>query len=387
MLKAEGSDDTRTGGYTEEELAGLSDAEREALQSQDDDLDALREVAGGDDDDDDDPGTGEDAAAKAAREKAEADAAAAAKAKEDAAAKAADDEARKKREAELAAMSAEDRKKAEEADRKAAEDAARAKAEADAKAKEEDERRRAAAAEDDGEEPLVTTYHVEPPENYEARVKELEEAKAQATQRYRDNEIDVDEMLRLHAESDKERRELDNQKLKSEMAAEMAEQQGAQRWQWEVNRFMKNVAKHEGIDYKASNILNAALDAEVKRLANDDANKDKTGDWFLETAHENLKKALGLKTTKPAGDGKGDDAATREAEAKAAAAAAERRKQADRNREQLHQGVRGLPAASGEDLAGDGEFAHLEGLGGMELETAVARMTPDQQDRWARTNG
>jgi hypothetical protein len=379
MLKAEGKEDeNKTGAYTEDELAGLSDTERAALEEKDDDVDALRQIAGAGDDDDDD---GEDAAAKAEREKAEAAAAAAAKAKEDAAAKAAEDEARKKREAELAAMDDDERKKAEEADRLAAADAAeRAKAEAKAKAEAD-----ASRGADDEIEPLVTTYHVAPPENYDARVKEIDERKAKATESYRSNEIDVDEMLRLHGEADRERRDLDNQKLKADMAAEMAEQQGAQRWQWEVNRFMKDVLKHEGIDYKKSVALNAALDAEVKRLANDEANKDKSGEWFLKAAHDNVKTEMGLKASKPEGDDKGGDAAAKAAAAAAAKAAAERRKQADANRDKLHRGISDLPAAGAGEIGNEGEFAHLEGLNGMELENAVARMTPDQQDRYART--
>jgi hypothetical protein len=44
------------------------------------------------------------------------------------------------------------------------------------------------------------------------------------------------------------------------------------------------------------------------------------------------------------------------------------------------------PAAAASKTGADdggGEFAHLESLSGMALEKAVARLSPDQQARWA----
>lgn len=387
---AEEKVDNHKTGFTEEELAGLSEAERAALEEKDDDTEALRTIAGEGDDDDDDADAKAVAERKAAEEKAAADA----KAKKEAEDKQAEEE-RKEREAELAKMSAEDRKKAEAEDKAAANAAAKEKAEADAKAKDEaDAKAKAdadarARADADVDEPLISTYRAEPPENYDAQVKALNERKAAATAKFKANEIEVEEMLAAHNEIDADRKKLDEQKLKAEISAEQQEQASQQRWLWEVNRFMRNVQKHEGVDYKGSNILNAALDAEVKRLANDEANKDKSGDWFLEQAHESVKKALGITGKKPAGEDKGAAAAAEaEAEAKKKAAEAERRKQADANRDKLHRGLGGLPAAGGGggEPGGEGEFAHLDGLGGMELEYAVAKLTPEQQDRYARTS-
>lgn len=44
--------------------------------------------------------------------------------------------------------------------------------------------------------------------------------------------------------------------------------------------------------------------------------------------------------------------------------------------------LRDIPAAAASDTGG-GEFSHLEKLSGIDLEAAVARMSPEQQARWA----
>jgi hypothetical protein len=41
-----------------------------------------------------------------------------------------------------------------------------------------------------------------------------------------------------------------------------------------------------------------------------------------------------------------------------------------------------MPAAAPAEVGG-GEFKHLDTLSGLELERAVAALTPDQRDRWA----
>lgn len=384
MAKDDGKIDNHKTDFSEAELAGLSEEERAALLEKTDDPDVLRAVAGpgADGDDDDDAETPEE---KAAREKEEAEAAAAKKAKEDADAKAAEEAEKKKREAELAAMNEEDRKKAEAEDRAKAEAAATAKAEADAKVKAEADAKKRAESADDDDAPFLPAYQAKPPENYDAQVKALEERKAEATQKYKANEMELDEMLAEHAKVDAERRKLDDAKLKADISAEQQEQYGAQQWKWECSRFIREVMKHEGIDYKQNNGLYAALDAEVIVLGNDDKNKDWTGRQFLEAAHERVKAQFGL-AAKPKPDTGPDADKERRAADEAAKKKAEleRQQRADANRQKLPKGVSGLPAAGAGESANEGEFAHLDGLSNMEYENAVARLTPEQQDRWAR---
>lgn len=396
-------------GFTEEELKGLSDEERAAIEAEDDETDSLKEIAGEDDEVED----GVDTAA-ADKEKAEA---AAAKAKEDAAEKArvaaeekaaakAADDAKKKRDAELAAMTEADRKKAEDADRVAAEKAVKDKADAAAKAKEEAERKtkeeeeakaRAAAAAvaeaDEDAEPLIVTYQAQRPEKYDEQIKALDARYAEATAKFEKGEdnYELKHMLADHAKIERERAVLNAQMTKAQIAEEQQAQARERHWFWTVNRFMRNVAKHEGIDYRTpdgcpelNRHLNAAFDKAVKELAEKKENEDRDPAWFLRTAHESVKKAFNLgKKAESAEDRAKREATTKkEAEDKAKKDAIEAR----RSKEKLHKDLGGLPSAKGADLGAedDGEFAHLEGLSGMELEVAVAKLSPAEQDRWAR---
>lgn len=409
--------DKKPGGFSDEELEGLTPEEREALEGDDDDTAALAEVAGADDEDDDEL---EDPAAKAAEDKA----AAAAKEKEEAAERKATEEAEVKAKKELddkakaAADAAE--KAAKEADAEASAEAiATARKEAEAKvrtdAKGASTEVVAAAGtevEDEmGEELFVATYQAAPPENYDQRVKDIETKKAEVTAKFKKTEIELDEMMAEHAKLDRERQALDLQKAKADIAAEQNEQASAQRWHWEINRFMRESAKHDGVDYRveaaqraleeaqkgkdpaavakageqlrSARALNAALDAEVKALANDPANKERTGEWFLETAHAAVKKTF--KIGKPATDATAAAAATKKAADAAALAKAQAERDKKSGKDKLAKTLSGLPAAGASETTDtDGEFAHLEALNGMDLEVAVAKLTPDQQERWAR---
>jgi hypothetical protein len=83
------------------------------------------------------------------------------------------------------------------------------------------------------------------------------------------------------------------------VTADLAEKAGERHWQWEVNRFMRDVRKkHEGIDYADSIRLNTALDAEVKALANKPENADKPGRWFLREAHKKVKASSSSATSR-----------------------------------------------------------------------------------------
>jgi hypothetical protein len=346
-------DKEQKGPPTDAELEGLSPEERAALEDGDDEnVDGLKAIAGEDDD--------EDAEAKAAEAKAAADEKAAA-------------EAKAARDAELAAMSDDDRKKAvEEDERKAAE----AKAAADAAAEEERKAAAAAAAEDDDDEPFVPSLKVAPPEKYEERMAELDERRDQATKDYQDNKIPLDEMLKAHREVDGEQRKLDAQKVQSDISTTFTEQSQAQLWGREVKRFISHVGKAEGIDYNKP-VLNAALDAEVKRLANLPENAEKPARWFLDEAHKNVKEGTGITSRAPVDKGEKE---RREKEAAAARKAKEAKDRAGASKSLAH-----VPPAAGEDAGSGGEFAHLDGLDGMELENAVAKMSSEAQDRWART--
>jgi hypothetical protein len=69
--------------------------------------------------------------------------------------------------------------------------------------------------------------------------------------------------------------------------------QSEQYGQEALSRFMRNVRQVDGFDYERNAALYAELNAEVKRLASDDANTGKSFSWILQSAHETLKRTRG----------------------------------------------------------------------------------------------
>lgn len=400
--------------FTDQERDGLSDDELAVLEG-DDDSEALKKIAGEDDADADadvDADAEDEGAADAAAAAKEAAAKeAAAKAKEEAEAKAAAAaEAKAKQQAETKIKAAADaaaeaaKKAGADAEaqakaRKDAEEKARTEAAAAAKGEEVDETDDATVeVEDDADELFMPTYIAPAPENYEARIKELDKRHDEATSKFQKGTegYELTNMLADHRSIERDRAALEGQMQKHQISVEQAQQAGEQRWKWEVNRFMRDVKKHEGIDYADSLRLNGALDAHVKTLANKPEHADKPGDWFLREAHKLVKAELKLGTAAPADKG----AAAKAAAATAATAAAKAKAEAEAKAkaaagrksptDKLPKTLGGLPAAGGVDLGqdGEGEFSEVNSLmekgDSLAVEAYIAGKSPEWQDRWAR---
>jgi hypothetical protein len=201
-----------------------------------------------------------------------------------------------------------------------------------------------------------------------------------AEAKFKAGEMTFDDFRKEERAVQTERRTLDDARIKGEISTEQTEQMAAARWKWETDRFFREATKNDGIDYKAkeNRPLWAALDAEVRALGADEANASKPGTWFLEEAHRRIKTTFKLGSIATVVEDKGDkSAATRKAEAERAAAALRAKAKA-----KPAQTLQGLPEAGSEAPGEKGEFAHLENLTGMELETALARMPKEDADRY-----
>ena len=73
------------------------------------------------------------------------------------------------------------------------------------------------------------------------------------------------------------------------------EKKASEAWKHDIAAFKQYAKLNEGIDYDASPELLDAWDMEVKRLAKDPANAEKSGAWFLSEAHKNVKARFNLK--------------------------------------------------------------------------------------------
>jgi len=356
------------GAVTEAELANLSDEEREALEGDDTtDAAALKQLAAEGD------GEGDEAGDKAGDK---------GKAKDKKKPGAAEDDDADDDDADAGKDSDKDAKAGAKADDKA-----------DAKSEKSEKAEKAAAADaaagagegeadDDDPEPQFPRYTAPPVEKYDEKIAALDARQAEAEAKFKAGDLELDALRAEDRKIEGERRTLQEAKLKHDISVEQTNQSDAQKWQYDIARFMREAKKADGIDYSGNRTLNAALDQTVKDLANAKdkdgklINDEKSGRWFLREAHKQVMKDIGRKPAAAA-----DAAAETPAQKKAAAAAARKT-----DPKKLPQTLAKVPAA---DAAGDGddpEFGHLEGLDGLDLEDAVARMTPAQQDKWARSS-
>ena len=215
-----------------------------------------------------------------------------------------------------------------------------------------------------------------------------------------DGDLTTAELREKLSALDAQKDELRSQKIQAEIAVAQAAQTSTQRWEWEVSRFMRAQAK-DGTEYRMdvaervveaarkandpakldeaeasftrTQALSAALDAQVKRLAGDEANEDKPQEWFLEEAHKRVARAFNL--TKPAAVQPADDPMK---------AALNKRRP---DLKAVPSTIAHLPNAGGEDASvGEGKFADLDKMNGLDLERAIARMSTEEQQEYARAS-
>jgi hypothetical protein len=146
-----------------------------------------------------------------------------------------------------------------------------------------------------------------------------------------------------------------------------------------IDAVKASVREKDGIDYDKNPLLLQRWDLKVRELAADQKNAHRTGRWFLEEAHkvvlaevEAAAQALGFER------GKGGKPLTADAKIRDAI---NKRKPGATGAKSLAT----LPMADQDTGHSDGEFSHLDALDGDDLEVAVARMSPEQQERWARS--
>ncbi len=291
-------------GIQDEELEGLSDEERAALEDDDDESEILGKIAGdnaGDSGDEDDDGEddGEDAGATAGNQSADAGAA---------------------------------------ADAEGADDAAGEPA--------------SAAVSDE----FRPEFKAAAPEGLAERLTALDQQESAIEKAFDDGEIDRDEMRKQLKAVASERTDLKIAESQAKWAEDQNADTRAQRWQWEQERFF---VQEKAAIYKDPIIL-AALDASVKQLAADPVNAKKPAAFFLDEADRQVRKRFNmgdapLKTIKT-----GD-------------------RQPDLSK--VPKTLAQLPAAEMAET-GSEEFAYLDKLDGIALETALRKLSPEQEARY-----
>lgn len=210
----------------------------------------------------------------------------------------------------------------------------------------------------------ATRYEAKLPQDFDAKVQGLATAEAEAWEKFENGDLDRAALQAELGRISTERNDLQAMKVKAEISQEMTQQSAAQAWESTVNTFMANAAKNDGVDYRKDQARAADLDQFVKVLANKEENSDKPMEWFLSEAHRRVQALYG--------------------DAKPAANTPDTPRKADRT-PPLAAAPKTLAQVPGGDGPGDvgGEFAHLDALDGPDLESALAKMSPAQRDKYA----
>lgn len=205
-------------------------------------------------------------------------------------------------------------------------------------------------------------YRADLPEGFADHLSALDAKADDLAQQFKDGEIDFDQYRAESRAIDGEREALNRAKLHAEIYDGMNAQNAEQEWGWTVSRFMRATAKNGGIDYAQDEAKRADLDVFVKALANNPNNAERDFDWFLTEAHKRVQ-ALHDLAPKHGGD-----------------------KAPPSRKPPLDAAPVTLAQVPGSDGPGDvaGEFADLDGMDGDALELAIARMTPEQRDKYAK---
>jgi hypothetical protein len=210
-------------------------------------------------------------------------------------------------------------------------------------------------------------YEAQLPADYDGQVKALAERESELKRAFRAGELEFDEFETRRDELLREREGLTIARTKAEIAQEMNAQTAEQQWRSTVERFLDTSAA--ALDYRKDSEAMADLDGFVKMLAGREAHARQPMEWFLAEAH---KRVLALRGVAAA------PAVAPPVDRKAEAAAA-RKPRMDTVPATLAQ----VPGADGPGDVG-GEFADVLSMDGMEYETAIARMSPAQREKFAR---
>jgi len=245
----------------------------------------------------------------------------------------------------------------------------------------------AAATIEPGAQPVARQYRADLPADYDDKLAQLKERDKSVREKYKAGEIDIDERDAQLDAMRAEREELLVQRARVETLRDLNAQDAQRTWAQEVGHFVAKQralpAERGGIDYAADQAALAALDEEVKALASMARHADKSARWFLEAAHKRVLLDRGV-TPEPAKPAAGAPAKPEvKAEAKPATKPPAKRDAAAAVRAASEATLANVPGGAGGpvDVAGE-QYADIMALDGMDFEMAIARMTPDQRERF-----
>jgi hypothetical protein len=210
--------------------------------------------------------------------------------------------------------------------------------------------------------------------DYEAERGTLLDERKDLRQKHRDGDISTDEYEdQLDTLNDKiallDRRKADHDHAIEQNAAVQRAQ-----YAWTIEQVKKDFKVSDGVDYDKNPTLMAMWDREVRALAAKEEFASKPAEWFLREGHKAVLAEVS-KVAESLGFAKGKEKVdTKPKESVKDAVKA-------RIPDVPLKGVGNLPPAGAEAVGSD-EFSDLDNLSGLELEKALARMPEERQSKY-----
>lgn len=206
----------------------------------------------------------------------------------------------------------------------------------------------------------------EPIPDHSAKLAEIDGKLAELDERFDEGDLTSKEYRDQQNALLAEKKALEHDELKAKVKQELDAENSKREWMKAQERFFK---AEENARFRDDEVLLGALDQQVRKLAVTPEAANLTGDEILAKARAVIAKSFGLAAATPAKqDVKKDDKPT---------------KPERPQRPKVPADMGGLPAA-GSERPQDGKFSHLNGLTGEALEDAVSRLSPADQEAWAR---
>lgn len=199
----------------------------------------------------------------------------------------------------------------------------------------------------------------EPLPDHSAKLAEIDGKLAELDELFDDGELTSKEYRDQQNVLMAEKRALEHEELKAKVKQDLDAENGKREWMKAQERFFK---AEENARFRDDEVLLGALDQQVRKLAVTPEAANLTGDEILAKARAVIAKSFGLAAPSPAKNGG---------------------KPERPQRPKVPVDMGGLPAA-GSERPQDGKFSHLNGLTGEALEDAVSRLSPADQEAWAR---
>jgi hypothetical protein len=219
--------------------------------------------------------------------------------------------------------------------------------------------------EDRGQAPNVRVMPEVDVAEVDAKLGEVKSQIAELDKAYDDGELDFAEYRQKERELADQQANLIADKREAELAIKVNTEAASRTWEDNVARFMSENQMF------ATKTGQAALNGALQDLYADEKNLTASHDWLLNKAASMVRADMGIDVAPVAG------------ETAAEKAARERAKKSADARNKLPRTLGDTPVADEPDTSAD-EFSSLDSLQGLELEAAVARMTPEQQERFAK---